>query len=72
MKGVVRPQAMPTRRKPSVRRRIEGCGGGVVVVGSIFGGVCREGCERGDGTEEDETLGERDDCIVVLMVRLRS
>ncbi len=24
MKGVVRPQAMPTRRKPSVERKMEG------------------------------------------------
>jgi len=28
MKGVVRPQAMPTRRKPRVQFRIEGVGGG--------------------------------------------
>lgn len=30
MKGVVRPQARPTRRKPRVQLRIEGEGGGVV------------------------------------------
>ena len=28
MKGVVRPQAAPTRRKPSVQARMEGVGGG--------------------------------------------
>ena len=29
MKGVVSPQAMPTRRKPRVQRRAEGAGVGV-------------------------------------------
>ena len=33
MKGVVRPQAMPTRRKPSVQRKTEGDG----VAGSELG-----------------------------------
>ncbi len=32
MKGVVRPQAMPTRRKPRVHFRIEGEGGDAVSV----------------------------------------
>jgi len=32
MKGVVRPQAMPTRRKPRVQFRIEGEGGAAVSV----------------------------------------
>ena len=39
MKGVVRPQAMPTRRKPRIQFRIEGegLGGGGVAVEDIFG-----------------------------------
>ena len=36
MKGVVRPQARPTRRKPRVQLRIEGDGGGRVSVPDIF------------------------------------
>ena len=28
MKGVVKPQAIPTSRKPRVQRRMEGCGSG--------------------------------------------
>ncbi len=32
MKGVVRPQAMPTRRKPMVQFKIEGEGGAAVSV----------------------------------------
>jgi len=40
MNGVVKPQAMPTRRKPIVQRNTEGAGS--VVVGSstaIFAGL---------------------------------
>ena len=36
MKGVVRPQARPTRRKPRVQLRIEGDGGGGVSMPDIF------------------------------------
>ena len=35
MKGVVRPQARPTRRKPRVQLRIEGEGGGGTSVSDI-------------------------------------
>lgn len=38
MKGVVRPQARPTRRKPRVQLRIEGEEGGGVSVSDIFVG----------------------------------
>ena len=55
MKGVVRPQARPTRRKPRVQFRMEGEeeeGGGGVEVSDIFvwrvgwrvgGGACGDG-----------------------------
>ena len=36
MKGVVRPQARPTRRKPRVQLKIEGEGGGVEVSGEAI------------------------------------
>ena len=36
MKGVVRPHARPTRRKPSVQLRIEGGGGGDSVSVDMF------------------------------------
>ena len=36
MKGVVRPHARPTRRKPSVQLRIEGEGGGDSVSVDMF------------------------------------
>ena len=42
MKGVVRPQAMPTRRKPSIQRNTEGEGASVVGVSvdeAIVGGL---------------------------------
>lgn len=40
MKGVVRPQAMPTRRKPRVSRNSEGGGtGGSESIGFRFGFV---------------------------------
>ena len=44
----MRPQAMPTRRKPSVQRKIEG--GGVVggVSGSIFHRLGEEGGGGGE------------------------
>ena len=35
MKGVVRPQARPTRRKPRVQLKIEGEGGGGGGVGKV-------------------------------------
>lgn len=40
MKGVVSPQAIPTRRKPSVERKIEGgegVGGGEASIGRELG-----------------------------------
>ncbi len=50
MKGVVRPQAAPTRRKPSVQRRMEGEAGGGGVSGSMVDGVGRgEGEVRVEG-----------------------
>lgn len=41
MKGVVRPQAIPTRRKPRVQRKMEGGGGSDEgsVVEPMAGGV---------------------------------
>lgn len=44
MKGVVRPHAMPTRRKPRVQRKMEGEGaaGSSVIVDTV-----REGRELG-------------------------
>ena len=45
MKGVVRPQAMPTRRKPSVQRKMEGEGGEGESPASIAG--FRNGSVRG-------------------------
>ena len=50
MKGVVRPQAMPTRRKPRVQRRGEGEeeeGGGDMVGGGMGGGARPRGGEGG-------------------------
>lgn len=48
MKGVVRPQAMPTRRKPSVQLRMEG----------------EEGWEGVSGEEEDMVEGMGEACGV--------
>ena len=38
MKGVVRPQAIPTRRKPTVHRKMEGDDGDGGVSGSMVAG----------------------------------
>lgn len=46
MKGVVRPHARPTRRKPRVQFRIEGDGGGGLegsVVGEVVDMIFGEG-----------------------------
>ena len=63
MKGVVRPHARPTRRKPSVQLRIEGEGGGDSVSVDMFalevwwekGG--REGSTLADMVGEADTIG---------------
>ena len=52
MKGVVRPQAMPTRRKPSIQRNTEGEGASVVGVSvdeAIVGGLWRISSSRSPG-----------------------
>ncbi len=46
MKGVVRPHAMPTRRKPRVQLRIEGVGGGGGGEVDILVGGDGRGCWR--------------------------
>ena len=53
MKGVVRPQAMPTRRKPSIQRIMEGEGASVVRVSvdeAILGGLWRMSASGSPGT----------------------
>ena len=52
MKGVVRPQERPTRRKPRVQARMEGEGGGDATV-TASGGVIMGLVELTEGFEMD-------------------